>query len=149
MTGRRVAGEGVSCRELQSGHMETRVEASAGALVRLWRGEHSLGRTYWLFGWVVATAYVLGDSLLDELVRRSPGSAWGIAALGAGMLYVAYHVVWTVGVWRAAWLYRGPVALAVLAVLMTVASWADIGWSHWSGTSPSGIPPAIYVSWWW
>ena len=141
----RVAGGGATYREPRSGHMETCVEASGGALVRLWRGEHGLGRTYWLFGWVVALVYVLGDLLLDELDRRSSGGAWGVAAIGAGVLYLMYHVVWTVGVWRAAWVYRGPVWLAVLAVLMTVASWTDIGWSHLSGTSPSGIPPVIRI----
>ncbi len=130
--------------------METRVEESAGALVRLWRGEYSLGRTYWLFGWVVAQAYVLVDLLLVKLDRGSQGSAWGVAALGAGILYVAYHLVWTVGLWRAARAYKGHVALAVLAVVATIASWLDIGWSYWSGTTPSGVPPVIRISWpWW
>ena len=129
--------------------MKTRAEESASALVRLWRGEHGLGRTYWLFGWVVATAYVFGDLLLNEMDRQSPGGAWGIAVLGASILYLLYHFVWTVGVWRAAWIYKGPVALAVLAVLMTLVSWSAVGWSYWSGTSPSGIPPMIRIDWPW
>ena len=127
--------------------METGVDESAGALVRLWRGEYGLGRTYWLLGWVVSRAYDLVALLLVELDRRSPGSAWDVAVLGAGILYVAYHLVWSVWIWRAARAYRGHVPLAVLAVLMAVASWLGIGWSYWSGTSPSGVPPEMWIRW--
>ena len=112
-------------------------------LVRLSRGEYGLGRTYWLFGWVAATALVGTDALLSGLAQRAPGSAWGTASLAVGVIYVAYLGVWTVGLGRAAHKYKARRPLAILAVLMAGVTWCDVAWSYWSGSSPSGIPPMV------
>lgn len=117
----------------------------ANVLVRLWRGECGLGRTYWLFGWMVAAICVGANALLSGMAQQSPGAAWGIASFAAGVIYLAYLGAWTVGLGRAARMYKGRRALAILAVLMAGASWCDVVWSYWSGSSPSGIPPMFYL----
>ena len=116
-------------------------------LARLWRGDYGLGRTYWLFGWCVGAAYLVIDVALEATSARLPSSAWSVLRLGLGIAYLAYHIVWTVGVWRAARAYKGPKWLAVLAYVMTVLSWAAVGFPHMSETSLPRVPPAVTFRW--
>lgn len=125
--------------------MDTTANEHWNVLARLWHGECGLARTYWLFGWMVAAAWVGANALLNGMAHRSPGVVWSTADVAADVIYLAYLGVWTIGLWRTAQIYKGRRAWAILAILMAAATWCDVVWSHWSGTSPSGIPPMIYL----
>ncbi len=97
-------------------------------IVKLWRGEYGLAKTWWLFG-------VLGTVLLNMIsgplnVVVSEISMSGIlgivltlAAVLLAVIGVCYGIVVSVGVIRAAQAYRGNRIWSWLAVGITALAW--------------------------
>ena len=97
-------------------------------IIKLWRGEYGLAKTWWLFG-------VLGTLLLNMIsgplnVVVSGVSMSGIlgivltlAALLVAVIGVCYGVVVTVGIVRSAQAYRGNRIWSRLAVGFTAIAW--------------------------
>lgn len=93
-----------------------------GSLIgRLWRGEVSLGETYWIWGILVNLLIRFGASDLHE------------AAPILGLVPIAYGVFILVAIWRSATRYRGPhlwgmlaKAVVILNVLILVVAVVDL-----------------------
>lgn len=98
------------------------------------RGDYSLGRTFWLFGicgvalsvvaWLVVAAL---DGAFDD------DTAFFLGVPGALAIALCYWTMWSVGVFRSAGPYNGPVlwsligrVVAVLVVLANVAMLAVV-----------------------
>jgi hypothetical protein len=96
---------------------------------RLWRGEYSLGKAFWVFGilisvlWYFATKF-LSTALLVLMLfigfsgPSAPngllgGSLFILAAMAA--LTLAYQVLAGVGIWRSAGTFSGKPAYAIFA----------------------------------
>lgn len=80
----------------------------AGSLIgRLWRGEVSLGETYWVWGVVIN---LMIRFVLDEL--------HGLAHLALGLLWMAYGGFILIAIWRSATRYRGPHLWGMLAKIV-------------------------------
>ena len=82
----------------------------------VWNGHAGLAKTYWIWGvlsgipWAIAFALVTPGSLLAMMVV---------------LTYVAYIVLVSVGIWRAASLYQGAnvwAALAKASIILAIAS---------------------------
>lgn len=94
-------------------------------ITKLWRGEYSLAKSYWLFS-VLASA-VLGApiSVIDQLPSATLANIWVYGLIYIG-IYAAYMFIAAVGVWRAAtgytngalWKYLAKIhsALAILSI---------------------------------
>jgi hypothetical protein len=89
---------------------------------KVWRGEYSLARTYWLYGVVVGIVY----NIITNLAIAGTGE------LGTGfilmLLYLPWYVILTGGVWRSANTYcatEGKNSLwGRLAQIAVVLGWA-------------------------
>ena len=80
-----------------------------GSLIgRLWRGEVSLGETYWIWGILVNLLIRFGASDLHEV------------APVLGVVPLAYQVFILVAIWRSATRYRGPQLWGMLAKIVVV-----------------------------
>lgn len=100
---------------------------------KLWRGEYSLAKSYWLFS-VVASA-VLGApiSVIEQLPSATIANIW-IYGLVYIALYAAYIFIAAVGVWRAAtsytngavWKYLAKIHSA-LTILMIAGTMVYLG----------------------
>ena len=93
------------------------------ALSKLWHGEHTLRRTFWLYFIVGQWAFMLLLMLISLpvflLFRQSLLPVMGVFAL----LILGYLFMAMVGVWRSAKRYDGSLAWALLAKLVMVL-WA-------------------------
>lgn len=76
------------------------------AIAKLWNGRYGLAKTYWLWGVAAGLAWSIALSLFAP---ESP------VALAAMCMAVAYNIVTSVGIWRAAGAYQGPKVWAILA----------------------------------
>lgn len=116
------------------------------AIERLWNGRYGLAKTYWLWGVAAGLAWSIALSLIAP---ESP------AALAAVCMAVAYNIVTSVGIWRAAGVYQGPKAWAILArvavalgmawlALMAVAVIASTVLPHRTPAPGSAQAPAAH-----
>ncbi|MEE9195062.1 MAG: hypothetical protein V3U44_04425 [Alphaproteobacteria bacterium] len=89
---------------------------------KVWRGEYSLARTYWLFGVVVGIVY---NVMLNLAVVATGELGTGFFLM---ILYLPWYVVLTGGVWRSANIYcatEGKNSLwGRLAQIAVVLGWA-------------------------
>ncbi len=101
---------------------------SQTVVARLWRGQYGLANTWWLFG-VLGTALLnLVSGPLNAAVAATPmegieGIALGVAALLVGAFGIAYGIVVSVGIVRAAKAYGGNRLWPRLAITATGAAW--------------------------
>lgn len=97
-------------------------------VLKLWRGQYGLARTWWLFG-ILGTALLnLVSGPLNATVAAMPMDGIGAITLGlvAGLLAafgVCYGVVVSVGVVRAAVNHAGNRLWSWLAIALTAAVW--------------------------
>jgi hypothetical protein len=90
-------------------------------IIRLWRGEMALWKTFWLFG--AGGGLFLGLPILAALlaltdVPEDDTALWFVLALGFLLIYL----IWVfVGIWRAANGYGGESVWAVLAKVAVAA----------------------------
>lgn len=88
---------------------------------RVWRGEYSLAKTYWLYGVVVGVVY----NVILNLAAIATGEVG--TAFFLMILYLPWYVVLTGGVWRSANTYcatEGKNALwGRLAQIAVVLGW--------------------------
>ena len=90
-------------------------------IVRLWRGDIDLRKTFWLFG--VGGGLLLGLPLFAAMMALTdvPDDATAtvfVSALGLLLIYV----IWVfVGIWRASDKYLGSRSWAVLAKVVVAA----------------------------
>ena len=116
---------------------------------RVLRGQLGLAQTYWLFG--VFGGFLFG--ILHGVAAEIGGSE--VAALGVLLVYLAYHIWVTVGVWRAGRAYRGSAIWPFLArfslivglaatILSLVLRVPDVLFEidQWRST-PAPPPPAV------
>lgn len=74
---------------------------------KLWRGEYSLAKTYWLFGVVVNVFLGFPINLYDVITPQSQVQ-YAYYLIGYLALYAIYNVIACVGLWRSASSYQGP-----------------------------------------
>ena len=97
-------------------------------VVKLWRGEYGLAKTWWLFG-VLGTALLnLVSAPLNAAAAAVPMvgidgigltlAVWLVAAFG-----LCYGIVATVGIVRAARAFRGKRLWSRIAVTVTATAW--------------------------
>jgi hypothetical protein len=91
-------------------------------IIRLWRGEIALWKTFWLFG-AGGGGLVLGLPILGAMLALTDvpdDTTASIFVIALGFLLV--YLVWVfVGIWRAANAYQGTPSWAVLAKIAVVA----------------------------
>jgi hypothetical protein len=90
---------------------------------RAWRGEVSLGRSYWLNGVLLQLGLRLIIGTLVEMAKQDPtliARGLGGALMAMIIVEVAWAIWWTVGTWRAATAYTGFAGWAALAKIMLV-----------------------------
>ena len=89
---------------------------------KLWRGEYSLARTYWLYGVLVGFVY---NVIVNVAVVTTGEVGTGFFLM---ILYLPYYVTLTGGVWRSANTYcatEGKNSLwGRLAQIAVVLGWA-------------------------
>jgi hypothetical protein len=67
-----------------------------------WRGELSLGRSYWVNGFLLGVALNIGAAVLEEPLSRLSVEDGVIVALAVAPIIVAVAVWQLVGIWRSA-----------------------------------------------
>jgi hypothetical protein len=132
-------------------------------LARYWRGEYSLGVSYWCFGWIgniVVGCVLVGIAVLFTGSEYQPQAIF--ASLASTWLFSSGFAVWqTVGVWRSAsrhaarrravgkragWAIAAKIA-AVLGFLSSLGAFVTTGWPQLAEASrmafldDPGIPP--------
>jgi len=90
-------------------------------IIRLWRGEMALWKTFWVFG--VGGGLLLGLPIFAGMLALTdvPDDAtarMSVAALGVLLVYLVW--VFT-GIWRAATMYPGKPVWAILAKIAITA----------------------------
>ncbi|MCE2406855.1 MAG: hypothetical protein J4G19_05070 [Pseudomonadales bacterium] len=97
-------------------------------ILKLWRGQYGLARTWWLFG-VLGTALLnLVSGPLNALLAASTtegisGAVLIVSAMIVAVIGVCYGIVVTVGTIRAANAYRGKRIWSWLAIIVTAVAW--------------------------
>jgi hypothetical protein len=86
-------------------------------ILKIWRGEHSLFRAFWLYFYLCNNFVAAVAALLIQPLQL-------FHLLWVGKLFVlaawaAYFVIASVGVWRSAATYPGPRVWAVLARILS------------------------------
>lgn len=102
-----------------SGHARERAKAPS-LLLRLYRGEVSLIRTFWTF---FLSLPLLGDLIFTHLIfpRLDVTSSVGTASIFMWAAFMLVYVgIMSVGVWRSASRYAGSPSWAMLAKLAAV-----------------------------
>jgi hypothetical protein len=85
----------------------------------LWRGDVRLVVTYWLYGVVGSLLLSIPLIVLDEIEPAiSPQLA--VLVLAYGVVWIAYHFLIIVAIWRSATKYKGSVWWAGLAKFAAV-----------------------------
>jgi hypothetical protein len=94
-------------------------------IFKLWRGEYSLFKTYWLFNILFGT--ILGSplSIIGQLPSETIKSTW-VYWLIYLILYSLYIIISSVGVWRSASKYTKDSLWKNLAKIYSVISVASI-----------------------
>jgi hypothetical protein len=96
---------------------------------RLWRGEYSLGKAFWLFGIVISIIWYFVTKFLSVALMvamlfigfsgpSAPngllgGSLFILAAMA--VLTLSYQILAGVGIWRSAGTFPGKLAYAIFA----------------------------------
>ena len=90
-------------------------------IIRLWRGEVALWKTFWLFG--VGGGLLLGLPIFGAILALTdvPDDATASRFLLALGLLLGYLIWVFVGIWRAATTYQGNPTWAVLAKFTVAA----------------------------
>jgi DNA-binding helix-hairpin-helix protein with protein kinase domain len=86
---------------------------SSNFFVKLMRGDFGLARTYWGLGAGVGT---IVNILFDFLESNISDALFGLI----GLAYIAYIVMWFIGVWRASNRYTGPRIWSILAKIIVI-----------------------------
>jgi hypothetical protein len=97
-----------------SGHARERAKAPS-LLLRLYRGEVSLIRTFWTF---FLSLPLLGDMIFTQFIfpMLDVESSEGTAAMFVwGTFMLVYGIIASIGLWRSACRYTGPSHWALLA----------------------------------
>jgi len=97
-------------------------------IAKLWRGEYSLAKSYWLFSVVVSAVLGAPISVIEQLPSASLANIW-IYGLIYIALYAAYMFIAAVGVWRAATGYTNGAVWKYLAKIhsaLTILSIAGV-----------------------
>ena len=84
---------------------------------KIWRGEHSLFRAFWLY-FYLCNNFVAAVAALLILPLQFLHLLW-IGKLFVLAVWAAYFMISTIGVWRSANAYPGPKIWAVLARLLS------------------------------
>lgn len=106
-------------------------------LKKLWRGDFSLARTYWLYNlaipalfiWIFGTFYLTWVALLAA--QNKMASAY-IAFFAMKILGYSYGIISTVGLWRSSARYTGPASwrfLGKATVWFAVIAYVRDYWS--------------------
>jgi len=95
-----------------------------GLVKRLWRGEVSLARTYWVYGVAVNIFIQSSVLLLSVLVESMPVLAFSL--LGMIAFSLVYMVFISVAIWRSSNRYQGNRAWAFLAKAAVVLGYARL-----------------------
>lgn len=96
---------------------------------RLWRGEYSLGKSFWLFGILISVLWYFATKLLSMALLvlmlfigfSGPSAPAGLLNgslfifFAMVVLTLAYEVLAGVGIWRSAGKFPGKSAYALLA----------------------------------
>jgi hypothetical protein len=96
---------------------------------RLWRGEYSLGKAFWVFGilisvlWYFATKFLSMALLVAMLFIGFSGPSAPSGLLGGSLFILgvmavvtlAYQILAAVGIWRSAETFPGKPAYAIFA----------------------------------
>ena len=90
-------------------------------ITKLWRGEYSLAKTYWLFN--VLAGFVLGISLsfFNMLSIRTQSENQNVI-FGYACLAISYGVIATVGLWKSSSLHKGNSLWAILSKIVACLS---------------------------
>lgn len=102
---------------------------------KLWRGEYSLVKSFWLFCILggLFCEFLSGffggflSRFLGVQVARRSGSV-AIFLMLVFLLYIAYLVISSVGTWRSSNNYNGPEAWKVLTKIYIVLNWLYIAY---------------------
>lgn len=88
-------------------------------LSKLWRGEYSLAKTYWLFG--VVANIVLGIPInLYNMVTPESQASYAYYFLAYLILYAFYNVIASIGLWRSASAYTNGVVWKYISKAVSV-----------------------------
>jgi hypothetical protein len=90
-------------------------------LVKLWRGNYSLGKTYWLFGLLLPVPIAIA------MVLVSLGLKSYFCSYLVYTLLTIYSFVQMVGTWRSAEAYTGLAIWRGLAKFSALASFVNLG----------------------
>jgi hypothetical protein len=91
----------------------------------LWRGEVSLAKTYWLFGFCVNVLLIISVSYIsynEQLLSTVVGIFLCWMFIGISLIYSPFILIST---WRSANKYIGPNAWAILAKIMVIVGWGS------------------------
>ena len=98
-----------------------------GVILKLYKGEYSLGKAYWLFGNIVPAVlfliifgliFLTSSDPLEKLLNQDfvPESFFvSILVLILSLLTLAYIIVSVIGIWRSAQKYSGKKIWSLLA----------------------------------
>jgi hypothetical protein len=114
---------GVTAARLAPSANLSKRRKSDNYFARAWRGEVSLGRSYWLNGVLLGLGLRLTIGTLVDLAKQDPtliARGLGGAVMAMFIVTVAWMIWWTVGTGRAANAYTGFAGWAVLAKIMLV-----------------------------
>lgn len=116
---------------------------------KLWRGEYSLAKSYWLFSVLVGAVLGAPISIIQQLPSATLANIW-VYGLIYIALYAAYIFIAAVGVWRAATGYTNAVLWKCLAkahsVLTIVAILGSIAYLLQElGVNGKGSAPSTYT----
>ena len=95
-------------------------------ITRLWRGEITLWKTFWLFGVGGGLALELPIFSVMMALTDVPDDTTALVFLSA-LSFLLVYLTWVfVGIWRASSRYQGEKIWAVLAKIAVVAETAKI-----------------------
>lgn len=91
------------------------------SITKLWRGEYSLAKTYWLFN--ALAGFVLGTPLyfFNMLSIRTQSENQNVI-FGYACLVISYGVIATVGLWKSSCLFKGNSLWAILSKIVACLS---------------------------
>ena len=104
----------INSRELKTPKADS--SAGGGFFKKLYNGEYSLARTFWL-------CYFLVSFLIGLLQSALAATVMGVLLyLALSVIALVYGVICVVGIWRAASKYTGLALWAILAKIYVVLS---------------------------
>lgn len=106
-------------------------------LKKLWRGDFSLARTYWLYNFAIPLSYltvfgIVSMKWVDLLVMQNKMALVYIAFIAFKILDYSYGAISTVGLWRSSVKYTGPALWRLLGKAMVAVYVITSLKSYWS-----------------